>query len=879
MSRPAWPKNASFRLQRVASLPQEPTLEERLGRALREDFDEAELLIAEAIRQGHLGQISEQRLKSLAERPALSLPARQGLLEHLRWRLPTEDLQAASFLHASTQPMPTPLRAAVEHCAPSRRWALEMASSWGFRPQELSGTLATSPLTALQNSPEFGSQLAPPGSTPEDLQRWKDHLRLPGLVPHHFITGERLPRIRFRVLALQAPSPTRFTSKAYVRALLEEVGGFFRRELGPAFASTLQTFRQQPDRLPLRRIENEIWVDSVLEFLPKLFARKADVGQVRVLLMDESDHLPLTYGLSIPGTIVVRLGAWSHGHALVIAHELGHQLLGLQDNAVAHPLEHGYSLMGYDWKGTLSCTSLGYRYRAACLRSPEVLQSLAQARACQKEGQARLAADRASEMWRHDRSFLAAGLLAVEAWNNLRKPRKALAIARQVIAAFPSEVVSFRLQGLLGRRYRCPLSKTTDGSVTKIDRERRMLILGHSGLPRKFRELSTPVQLRKNRCLETLSFSLLNAGQLEAAYKYALLRADIGPFNYASWSHLLQISVFTGRVDYVDQLYRICRTWKGQAWQVRALWLLARERWFELLELLLSPGLLHGQSWWCGFAARLLIRSRRIDEARALVKGYPRHLPSHSYEARWLGGEPLRSLRETLIRRRTSFLDRLEALEWLAFLDPTGPWVGQLRKRAPGWPVALAPRVIEPRPAAPVPWHPKSPGLWPRFELRNRPVVPRQPSVLVQLGSTLYCDAARLSFQRAYQQVFQVLHDHLGQPQLTFSLSWLEESPPFEYRIVAPWGDSLSWRLKSRYLVVGPEDGLKSLELPIDQEPAGGLPCVWSPTLSEDQAADLGLTRLLAREVLYLHLAWLCSRPSSKSWIELRDLLHLPAME
>lgn len=252
-------------------------------------------------------------------------------------------------------------------------------------------------------------------------------------------------------------------------------------------------------------------------------------------------------GRQFGNQVVCRLGKLEYHWSLLIAHELGHAMFGLHDVAVDQPLEHKLSLMGYGWDGSLESTTLGLRYRAACLAEEQHLAIVKEADELFAQRKWKAASERYLGVFEEDPFFFAAGYGAVLALKQRREAIRAKAIGRQVLASFPSRRVFNWLRDVLGRGFSDPFPKRAP--INQVDKKHHEIRLFEQDRYRELEAVTEGEPEESHNRLYREVDTRLNLGQLDAAVEVAHRNVQLWPFNSTAWFQYVQALLYNGEFE------------------------------------------------------------------------------------------------------------------------------------------------------------------------------------------------------------------------------------------------------------------------------------------------------------------------------------------
>lgn len=829
----------------------------QLREALRAgDVDRLASILEAAAAEDALGALEQSDLY-WASRWPLPLPLLQHILDELWVKSPADyshelSLRLAcaqgAFHHSET------LRKLVESWAAHSRWCLELATSWGFQPPAdfvcKDDENLEPEFQALFGSGVFGANLQPPDCSSSQLQRWREKVSTPGLIPHSLYHGVRRDRIEFSLLYFHPPGGSR--PRHELEALFAEVEQFFRRELGDKLDWRLVRIEQEVDAFPFTCCHYSDWAANAEGAVNRTHPWRPKGNQVRIVLFDVSDRWTQDGGLAGGKQVFCRLGGFKHQHATLVAHELGHSLFELDDLAVDVPPDHPLTVMGYDWDGPLGATSLGYRYRAACLRTPEQARAWLKVSRLWKREQWARGAEQAHALWQEDQDFLAAGYLAISGYSRENNWRLARELAQQVLVAFPSRVLSSAFKQLLPGRFHCPLPRLRLRRT--LDRARKIQQFGYAGNADKILQSIDSTESKTQESVNSLMYSLLNEGRLQEALGVARRWVEVAPLNIDAWTQLASVLCRCCQTKSAQKVMRICRKMGGEPDELKACWLLASGRREELLLLLQRRW--DSTTWgtyWLIVWLELLIGLGREDQARELWKRHRALLSSRLYAVRWLKGESRQSLCCHLQSRlRGSFHQQLASLNWLAFLDPGGSWLEQRLALCPGMPCGLFELPAVDDTFGPLPWHPDSGLPWPESLQPRKISPPKSLELHLKLGAA----AAAFLHHPSRVRILETFRA-CAPGGRKLRMEFPRRMDPLEYEISGREERSLRWRFRpGAVLAMGPANRLTEIAETLLEEPAARVSCAWIDLGRRDEAEAKGLLLATGLEVLLVQMAY-----------------------
>ena len=506
--------------------------------------------------------------------------------------------------------------------------------------------------------------------TPDQFQEIEAKLQRTDLVAHPFGSVSRHFPGRLRPVWV---SPGNDQERVRLRKALDAALQFFRDQMG------LRVVVQEP-----LEIDQPGWVQADSQYLVDN-AR----GLIHLALPQIRRQSGTIWCLCLPSTMAGNpIGISLRPHLLLvrppsqadpwIAHELGHCLLGLPDLQGSRPLEGELSLMGYGWHGPVAHTYLGYRFKSACLTTPEAQARLDQAVQAEAGRRWKRAVDHYHQALALDPWHLAAAL------RSLALDRSA-AVARDIVSRFPTPSVQTRVADIMGRHW-LPLVNSPEEhqelaswhrARQRPGATRQHLLQGGEKLPPVWQGVQEACHRMNLPDRFHEAGSLLEQALKRAPYDRDV-RESMGIFLCYSGQPSLARKQFRLAV-----LYGGARRWPPVYHYYLAL---ARHNLPALLHSLekLTMPFQHGlvcQLLGCSDRALELLGQAHRQRGTALTAAYLCWCQGQSEQAcQWA----VRSLQRQL--------NRPYAWELLARLQPDRDWSQQLFSRLPHWPALLIPR-------------------------------------------------------------------------------------------------------------------------------------------------------------------------------------------
>lgn len=513
---------------------------------------------------------------------------------------------------------------------------------------------------------------------PAQVARVQPKLRRRNLVCHAFHESRPLRRVRPTLVLVHGDHRL---DRTHALAVVELAWEFYRRELGAGCPEILPVTvyeLQDPHLAGLDWCDNDSVVELVRSRLSGLLppeARRQIHGDCQIVFFPCNRRYGS--GKGFPRQCLVQLTPQLSSSATLLAHEIGHSLLGLPDLQDSRPLEDDLSLMGYSWRGFPADTYLGLRFRAACLTPQKVIALLRRGRPL--------------SAYRKDPFNLAAGLAALAYLDRRRQRRQAKYLGQQLLAQFPSLTVETLIRQALGQSP--PLPPAPD--LTRQERTHLVwahFFAGRYGTALRYCDQSTENSLSRQR---VKAWKYLKQGKLPPARAIFQARWEQCPNNAMHCYDLAQTLHLQGasQQERARQLVRqgIDCSSPGEQVYGELLDTLYARHWEMALQKVTELERLYPHQQSLPYhRARLLIRTG-ADPREAFRKAY--RLRRGCFEAAhlaWATGHPEVAL--AAARRALGSASHWgNTLELLALLEPARGWRERLLERLPGWTFDLAP--------------------------------------------------------------------------------------------------------------------------------------------------------------------------------------------